>query len=50
MDQWGLVGFLHLELKEVSMARYFSAASSETLECYGFATAKDKQLMTKKTK
>lgn len=48
MDQWGLVAFLHLECKEVSITRYFLATSSETLECCALVTARDKQLMRKR--
>lgn len=50
INQWGLVGFLCLERKEVSITRYFLAASSETLVCYALATARDKQLMRKRNK
>ena len=49
MEQRGLVGFLHWACKEVSITRYFLATSSETLECYALFTARDKQLMRRRS-
>lgn len=49
MMRWVLVGFLQQKHKEVSITRYFLAALSGTLERYVLVTAREKQLMRKRS-